>query len=104
MSSSVSYSDAYDKEYWEYELLLNFKLFIRTLQYLSYLVELVVFFSSPDCDDFGLCFPTRVVQYDPYMDEWVDIETIGNPRRLHEVIEVPASFCEMADPPQVTET
>ncbi len=60
-------------------------------------------FGHPRCDDQGDCAFSEVLQYDSDTDSWDTIGYLHQPRRSHEVIEVPVDFCSVL-PPLTTET
>ena len=62
-------------------------------------------FGSSRCDETGeYCKDDLVIQYDPELDDWVPHGEMLEPRQFHEVIEVPAEFCDAYFPEPVATT
>ncbi len=55
-------------------------------------------FGAATCDGNGECEYTDVIQYMSEEDKWKSVGKMLHTRQFHEVIEVPLSFCEIADP------
>ncbi len=53
-------------------------------------------FGNPVCDGDGQCEYREVLQYDPDGNAWVSLGKMVMDRRLHEVVEVPAEWCDLA--------
>ena len=52
-------------------------------------------FGAPQCNSLSECTYDQVLQYVPETNDWINLGAMSHPRRLHEVVEVPASFCDM---------
>ena len=57
-----------------------------------------VLFGNPDCNDVGVCGNSLIYTYYWETDEWVFNGSMEKARFAHEVIEVPKSFCTVAEP------
>ena len=51
-------------------------------------------FGTPTCQPTGTCEMDNVVQWNPVTESWKNVGRLNTGRRLHEVVEVPATFCD----------
>ncbi len=54
-------------------------------------------FGAPQCNPLGQCRYDQILQYDPVMDDWTYLGTMVEPRRYHEVVEIPRYFCDLLE-------
>ncbi len=60
-------------------------------------------FGSPMCDGQGNCEYKEVLQYNEVTDNWDSLGSMAEGRQLHEVVEVPQSFCDEFTKVELTE-
>ncbi len=57
-------------------------------------------FGNPSCDSQGECVYLDVIQYNPGTNSWDNLGEMLHSRELHTVVEVPESFCLLAEFPE----
>ena len=61
-------------------------------------------FGNPDCNLNGFCPYKRIIQYDPDLDDWIDMDFMLESRQYHTVVRVPGEFCDHFVEPMTTTT